>query len=173
MEKLSEKAAVARTAAFFSLVRHPLKFRLYLLKNLPSAFLSGLTVVHADEAACTVMVPYKWFTRNPFRSTYFACLAMAAELSTGVLAMAQVYGRRPSVSMLVTQLHGSFSKKATGKTHFRCTEGNQIRQAVEAVIETGQPQALAVRSVGYTEDGEAVAEFLITWSFKAKTARAA
>jgi hypothetical protein len=45
----------------------------------------------------------------------FACLAMAAEMSTGVLAMAHVYKRKPAISMLVVKMEAEYFKKATGK----------------------------------------------------------
>jgi hypothetical protein len=67
---------------FLELVMHPFKFRLYLLSKLPSAFFSGVRVCYIDEEKCVVTVPYKWFSQNPFKSTYFACLGMAAEMST-------------------------------------------------------------------------------------------
>src|SRR5688500_14012695 len=116
MEKTATHAAVYPSAAFFSIIRNRLKYRLFLLKSLPAAWFSGLKIEAVDEQHCTVSVPFKWFTQNPFRSTYFACLSMAAEMSTGALAMANVYGRRPGVSMLIVGLEASFGKKATGNT---------------------------------------------------------
>src|SRR5580698_6014615 len=92
----------ARTAT------NPFLFRLYLLTRLPSAFFAGLRISQLDADTCTVTVPYKWFTRNPFRSTYFACLAMAAEMSTGVLAMSQLYKSKPAVSMLVVKAESAY-----------------------------------------------------------------
>ena len=74
---------MSNSTEFLQLIKHPFKFKLYMLSKLPSAFFSGVRVVHADEYACAVKVPYKWFSQNPFRSTYFACLSMAAEMSTG------------------------------------------------------------------------------------------
>lgn len=157
--------------SFQSTIKNPFKFRLYLLTRLPSAFFAGLRVTHldADAGACTVTVPYKWFTRNPFRSTYFACLAMAAEMSTGVLAISRVYRRHPPVSMLVTHLEASYSKKATGRTRFQCTDGAAIESAIAAAITTGEGQTIRVRSTGTNANGDLVAEFYITWSFKVKS----
>src|SRR5882757_2812559 len=99
---------------FVRLLRSPIRFRLYLLTRIPSAFFSGIRVAAADETSCAVTVPFKWFTRNPFRSTYFACLGMAAEMSTGVLAMAAIYKRNPKISMLVVHAESAYFKKATG-----------------------------------------------------------
>ena len=152
--------------AFFKLTRSPIKFRLYLLTNLPAAFFAGLRVAKADLDSCIITVPYRWSTRNPFRSTYFACLAMAAEMSCGILAMANVYKSNPRVSMLVVNMEAGFTKKAIGRTRFTCEDGKRIREAVERARATGEPQMVKTRSVGTLDTGETVAEFFITWSFK-------
>jgi hypothetical protein len=93
---------------------------------------------------------------------------MAAELSTGVLAMANVYGRKPAVSMLLIGIKGKFYKKAIGKTFFTCTEGDRIREAVAAAIDTKTGQEVTVFSTGKNESGDVVSEFWVTWSFKSK-----
>lgn len=153
---------------FFRMVLHPLKFRLFLFSRLPAAFIAGVRVREANADRCRSTVPFKWLSQNPFRSTYFACLSMAAEMSTGVLAMAQVYRRQPAVSMLVVQVESTYQKKATGRTSFTCDDGALFRLAVEEAIATGEPRTVRARSVGTNAAGEPVAEFYITWSFKAR-----
>src|SRR5438034_9867398 len=155
-----------KTMEFFRLISHPLKFRMFLLTKLPSAYFSGLRLQHIEENQCIVSVPYKWFSKNPFRSTYFACLAMAAEMSTGILSMAHVYYRKPSVSMLVTGLEAKYFKKARGRTLFTCEDGVKIKEVVDKAVTTGEAQSFRAKSVGKNETGELVAEFFITWSFK-------
>lgn len=157
---------------FLQLINSPVKFRLFLLSKLPAAFISGVRVRSADENKCVVTVPYKWLSQNPFKSTYFACLSMAAEMSTGVLAMAHIYKRNPSVSMLVLKVEGSFTKKAVGRTTFTCEEGQLIRQTIEDAIISNEGKMVTARSYGRNKDGEVVAEFSITWSFKAKSTTA-
>lgn len=153
---------------FFRIIKHPIKFRLFLLAKLPAAFFSRVRVRAISEQSCTVTVPYRWFTQNPFRSTYFACLAMAAEMSTGVLAMAHIYKRNPPVSMLVLKVEGNFIKKAADLTTFTCNDGALIQQMIEESIATGEGRTVTAKSVGVNKAGETVAEFLVTWSFKAK-----
>ena len=143
----------------------------FLLKKLPAAYFSGVRVKDINHEACSVTVPFRWFSQNPFRSTYFACLAMAAELSTGALAMANVFKRKPPVSMLVIRMEAEYFKKVTGITTFTCAAGQAFTDAVQAAVETGQPQVLSVLSEGTNEEGELVARFQITWSFKVKTKR--
>ncbi|MFT3825350.1 MAG: DUF4442 domain-containing protein [Chitinophagaceae bacterium] len=142
---------------------------MFLLFKIPSAFFSGVRVREITEEKCAVTVPYKWFSQNPFRSTYFACLSMAGEMSTGSLAMLHVYQRQPAISMLVTKTEGTFFKKATGVTTFLCEEGKPIKDTIEKAVATGEPQTFVARTRGTNAQGELVAEFLITWSFKAKS----
>ena len=51
--------------------------------KMPIAWLSGLKIISLDQNECTVSIPYKRLTQNPFHSVYFASQAMAAEMSTG------------------------------------------------------------------------------------------
>jgi hypothetical protein len=153
---------------FIRQLRNPVAFRLYLFWKLPAAFFSGVRIREIDEQHCVVTVPYKWFSQNPFRSTYFACLAMAAEMSTCSLAMAHVYKRKPAVSMLVVKFEASYFKKATGRTRFECKDGAMLLQVIEKAIATGEPQSCVTTSTGTSKQGEKVAECLITWSFKVK-----
>jgi len=156
------------TNAFFKLVNNPLKFRLFLLQKLPAAYFAGLRVEKVNEEKAIVSVPFKWFTKNPFRSTYFACLSMAAEMSTGILAMANIYKVKPPVSMLITRMEGKFYKKATGKTKFVCKDGDTIKKAIQMAMSAAQSQTITTTSTGYNTNNETVAEFMFTWSFKAK-----
>ena len=141
---------------------------MFLLVRLPAAFFSGVRIINAAETKCEVSVPFKWLTQNPFKSTYFASLAMAAELSTGVLAMMHIYKKKPQISMLVTNMQANYFKKATGKTIFVCEEGKQISNLIEEVIVCGESKNIRVKSIGENKNGEVVAEFLFTWSFKMK-----
>lgn len=158
----------SNTSAFIKLLEHPLKFRMFLLLRLPSAFFAGLRIGEINENICKVTVPYKWFTKNPFHSTYFACLTMAAEMSTGALCMVHLYNRRPVVSMLVVKLESEYFKKATGHTNFICEDGLVIKEAIEQAVQSGEPKTIRARSVGRNNEQVVVAEFFITWSFKVK-----
>src|SRR5437867_13201359 len=111
---------------------------MFLLSNLPAAYFSGVRIRDINENTCSVTVPYKWFTRNPFRSTYFACLSMGAEMSTGALCMAHLYKKKPTVSMLVVKLEGEYFKKAVGVTTFICEDGLAIKKTIEQAIQSGE-----------------------------------
>jgi hypothetical protein len=153
---------------FASQMTSPLKFRMFLLSKLPSAYFSGVRVKSIDENKCEVTVPFKWFSQNPFRSTYFACLSMAAEMSTGALALGHLYKRKPPVSMLVIKTEGEYFKKATDKTTFICEAGSEIKSLIEEAIATGEARTIRAKTIGKNKAGELVAEFYITWSFKVR-----
>jgi hypothetical protein len=155
-------------SAFLKMMKNPVKFKMFLFSRLPSAFFSGLKVKEIDETSCIVSVPYKWFSKNPFRSTYFACLAMAAEMSTGVQVMMNVYKRIPPVSTLVVRMEANYFKKAVGITYFLSEDGHRIKKTIDNAIQTGEAQKIVVKSIGTNIAGEIVAEFFITWSFKVK-----
>jgi hypothetical protein len=155
---------------FIKLIKHPVKFRMFLFWKLPATFFSGVRIKEIDEERSVVSVPYKWLTQNPFRSTYFASLAMAAELSTGALAMMHIYKRTPAVSMLITNMEAAYFKKATGKTFFVCESGKQILDTIEQAVGTGDFKKIKVKSSGTNKNGELIAEFFFTWSFKVKQA---
>lgn len=70
--------------------------------------------------------------------------------------------------MLVTGLEGKFYKKATGLTFFHCADGERINNAITTAISLTIPQEIKAHSIGKNSDGDIVAEFWITWSFKAK-----
>lgn len=155
-------------AQFRKQVSNPMLFRLFLLQRLPSAFFAGLRIREMNEEQASVSVRYRWFTQNPFRSMYFAVQAMAAEMSTGLLASGHIHKRRPAVSMLVTGLEATFLKRVTGTVVFTCNDGAAIGRIVEECIATGEARTIACRSTGKNESGETVSEFSITWSFKAR-----
>ena len=154
--------------AFFLIANSPFKFRLFLLTRLPAAYIAGIRIRECNDDFCSVSVSYKWLTQNPFRSTYFACLSMAAEMSTGALAMANVYKRKPSTSMLITSVDSKYYKKAIGKTLFTCREGQAMKQTIDQAYATSTPQTIKVKSEGYNQQNELIAEFWFTWSFKVK-----
>lgn len=154
---------------FQRLVQQRWKFSLFLLYKLPAAWLAGVSVQQLTPAVCITSVPFRWLSQNPFKSTYFACLAMAAEMSTGLMAMMYVRAAAPKrVSMLVTGMEASFTKKATGKTWFTCQDGAAIQAAIARTAASGEPEVLTVNSIGKSQDGTVIASFAITWSFKGK-----
>jgi hypothetical protein len=151
---------------FTKRLKNPLLFKLFLLAKLPLGFFSGMKVTEIDTHHCVATVPYGWMTRNPFKSTYFAALSMAAELSTGALALFSVEKRSPSVAVIIIGLEAEFPKRAVNITTFTCDEGDVLFAAAERAQITGQSEHATVTTIGRAEDGTVVARFKFTWSYK-------
>jgi hypothetical protein len=143
---------------------------LWLWKTLPLAAFAGLRVVRLDEDGCSVRLPGGWRTQNPFRSTYFAAQAMAAEMSTGAPALVLTADVPASVAMLVVRLSATYAKKIVGESVFAFDDLAGMRTTVERAAASDEPQVFAARSVGRDAAGDVAAEFEITWSFKRRSA---
>lgn len=141
----------------------------FLILKLPSAWLCGVRVKRIDPLQCEVSVNYSWINKNPFNSMYFAVQAMAAELSTGALVMSHIRDSGQKISMLVAQNKASFTKKATGRITFFCTDGDVISQALEQALATGEGQTFWMRSTGTNEEGIVVSVFEFQWTIKLKS----
>jgi hypothetical protein len=152
-----------------SRMRSPWLLRGFMLAKLPLGLIAGLRVRELDRERCVVTVPYGWRTTNPFRSTYFAALSMAAEMSTGGPAMMAVELAPQPVAMLIVNMEASFGKKATSMTAFTCEEGAKAFAAVEETLRTGEAATARLESVGRMKDGTEVARFVFTWSFKKRS----
>jgi hypothetical protein len=151
---------------------NPITQAFFLLFRLPSAYFSGVRVRYVSEKMGMASVPYKWFTKNPFKSTYFASLAMAAEMSTGIIVLAHLYKKEYKVSMLVRKIEGTFYKKATKRTMFVCEDGGRIESAIEEAVATGKSVYINTYTSGKDKDDELIANFTVSWSFKVKTPKA-
>jgi hypothetical protein len=133
-------------------------------------WIAGLRIRHLDEKTCTTSVPFNWLTKNPFRSIYFAVQSMAAELSTASACLLAIQGVKPSIAFIIVDMKANFTKKATGRVYFECTENQKAFEAVEKCIETKSAQQASFKTTGKTKDGTVVSEFEFTWSFKQRTA---
>lgn len=148
---------------------NPLLMRFYFLAKLPLALIAGVKLRELDAEHAVATVPYGWRSTNPFRSTYFAALAMAAELSTGALAMLAADSAPKPVAMLIVNMTAGFEKKATALAAFTCADGAKLAAAVARAVETGEPATAEAETVGRMADGTVVARFTFTWSFKTRS----
>ncbi len=144
------------------------KFRVFLCLKLPMAFIAGLKIKELSFNKAIVTTPFSFWNKNPFKSIYFAVLAMGAELSTGILALMHVNKKNKKISMLVVGMESKFYKKATTKIKFICESGKEISDIINKTLKTGEGEVVVTNSKGYDENGICVAEFNITWSFKSK-----
>ena len=115
-------------------IRSNWKLRLYFLKNLPSAIWWSFGVKSATTERTEVTLPYNWRTQNPFKSIYFAALAGAGELSTGVMAtMARMSGG--DVSMLVLEQRAEFLKKYDKDGNGELSDEERLREVKKALFD--------------------------------------
>src|SRR2546430_7045052 len=117
---------------------NPLGFRALLWSKLPLAAFAGLRMRRLDDQGAEVALPAGWKTQNPFRSTYFAAQAMAAEMSTGAPALPFIEESGEKISSLVTGLHAKFTKKATRVATFTFDQGSAMRAAIDEAARSGQ-----------------------------------
>ena len=147
---------------------NPFYFKLFLLLKLPMAFLAGIKIIELSCNRAVLQMKYKYLNKNPFGSIYFACLSMAGELASGILASSITYQSNHSISMLVVGVEISFTKKAVGTIFFECVQGKEILASIQKSITTSEGQTIDVLTVAKNEQGDVIAEFLIKWSFKMK-----
>ncbi|CAL2085671.1 Thioesterase [Tenacibaculum dicentrarchi] len=147
----------------------PRKINLFTLLKLPSAYICGIRVKSIFEEKSTVVVKHRWINQNPFNSMFWAVQGMAAELSTGILVIQAIEASNEKVSMLVTNMNATFTKKATGKIQFSCNDGLLIKQGIQKSIETGEGQTVLVTSEGVNNEGISVSKFEFEWSLKVKS----
>ncbi len=145
------------------------KFRLFLFFKIPLAYMAGIRLVKVDTNEVVLSMKHSRFNQNPFRSIYFGALSMCAEISTGLLVMNTIEANKLNMSMLVTELNATFTKKAVGKIHFTCDQGNDLENTIVQANEDGMGHTTVLKSVGIDEDGDEVATFYFTWSIKKRS----
>lgn len=145
------------------------KLNRFLLFKLPSAYLSGVRVSSINSHEARATVKHQWINQNPFKSLYWATQGMASELVTGILVMKQIADSGKKISMLVTRQNGVFTKKATGRITFICSDGDKIKAAIDETIANGEGQVILMMAEGFNEKGESVSKFEYTWGIKIKS----
>ena len=155
-------------ASYLKKVNNRFLYSLFLIQKLPIAWISGLKVADVTKDTAKVNIKFKYLNKNPFKSMYFACQAMAAEMSTGLLALGCLDAQAEKVSMLVLDLNCSFTKKAIGTIQFVCDDGAKVKACIDEAVETGKGVVCVMQSKGFNEAGDCVSTFNITWTFKKK-----
>lgn len=146
----------------------PRKVNLFNIFKLPAAYFTGIRVKAIDEKSCVVSVKHRWVNQNPFKSMFWAVQGMAAELTTGALVLGKIKSSGRNISMLVLNNNATFTKKAVGRIHFTCIDGEKVDDAIAKSIETGEGQTVWMQSVGKNSDGVEVSTFNFEWTLKVK-----
>ncbi len=151
---------------FQRLLNNRLFFKIAMFFQVPFNVLAGIRLRELNDESCRVSVPYRWRNKNPFKSTFWAVLGMAAELSTGLLVKMYTYKLEPSIAIIVGDCTGEFIAKAVDVTTFVCKDGRRIAAKVKKAVKTGEPQEVLCKARGYSKSGEEVARFTFTWKMK-------
>ncbi|TWO32571.1 DUF4442 domain-containing protein [Seonamhaeicola sediminis] len=146
----------------------PRKLNAFSMFKLPSAYLCGVRVKHLNDKKCMVSVKHRWINQNPFKSMFWAVQGMAAELSTAAIMIGKIQESGKNISMLVVSNQAKYTKKATGRIKFTCSQGQLIDETLYNAIETGEGQTIWLESIGVNEEGVAVSTFRFEWSLKVK-----
>jgi hypothetical protein len=146
----------------------PSKLNTFMLFKLPSVYFTGVRAKYIDNEKCIVAVKHRWINQNPFKSLFWAVQGMAAELTTGALVMNKIKESGKKISMLVANNNATFTKKATGRITFTCTQGLLIDEIIKQAIETGEGQKVVLNSKGINSEGIEVSNFNFEWTLKVK-----
>ena len=149
----------------------PTKLNSFLMLKLPAAYICGVRTRYLDSERCDVSVKHRWINQNPFNSMFWAVQGMAAELTTGALVMSKIRGSGQKISMLVASNNATFTKKATGRIEFSCSQGKEIDRAISTAIETGEGQTIWLNSKGINDEGIQVSEFNFEWTIKLRSTK--
>ena len=144
------------------------KYTLFTLFRLPAAWICGVRLTHLDEESAIATVKHRWINQNPYNSMFWAVQGMAAEFPTGIMLTDQIRKSNRKISMLVLNNKASFTKKATGRINFTCTQGKEARQAITKLIETGEPQTVWLDAKGVNQEGQQVSHFSFEWTLLLK-----
>jgi hypothetical protein len=148
---------------------NPFKFGVFKILKLPLAYLAGIKLTVLTEENSVATVKYKYLNTNPFKSMYFAVLAMTAELTTGTLALFSIEKYDESIAVLVVSSKGTFVKKAIGEIRFECKNGLDFKNKIAKCVQSNEAVTVTAKSIGYNSNDEIVCEYEFTWSFKVRS----
>lgn len=144
----------------------PARINLFMIVNLPIAYLAGVRVKQILSQSCVTSVRFSWINKNPFKSMFWAVQGMAAELSTGALVMSKIEASGKNISMLVTQNKAEYLKKARGRINFECLNGDLIERVLHDKNSLQDGETIWMKSIGTDQQGDVVSIFEFQWSLK-------
>lgn len=149
-------------------IKKPIWFKCFSLLKLPLAFITNLGIIELNNELCYTKVKYSYINKNPFNSTYFAVLSMAAELASGVLLSMHVQESSKNILFIVSSVTSDFKKKALGTTIFKCEQGHDICEIINSLSKENNKSEIPLKVIGYNNNDEIICEFTFKWSFKLK-----
>jgi hypothetical protein len=136
------------------------------LRYLPLALFARIKPVLIEKNKCEVSIPFKWVTKNPFKSMYFAAQSMAAEFSTALLLVNEINKSGANLALIIVSMKAEFIERASEHVIFKCEVDNALELTVQKAIKTGDPVTIELSSIGIDRKGSHVSSFWFTWSIK-------
>lgn len=130
---------------------------------LPMGFLSGMRIAQLDDELCEVHLSYSWLIKNPFRSTFWAVLGMAAEMSTGALLVSYTRNQLQRISFILIENEAKYYKKGRGKMRFICNYSAQVKEVVQQAISDDEKHEIQLPVRVMNATGELISEMSFTW----------
>ena len=128
-----------------------------------------MRIKELNNESCKVTVPYKWLNKNPFKSTFWAVLGMAAEMNKSCTTIAIYTRSKPLHINLPCNLRSGVHKKATDVTTFTCHDGLMAREKVKEAMETGEGITFETVMNGLNQNGDLICKFKFLWSIKRRS----
>ena len=149
--------------------KNPLLRRLFFLRYLPLALFAGVKLSLLAHNKCEVSIPYKWITKNPFKSMYFAAQSMAAEFSTAVLLVSHIEKSKANLALIIVSMKANFLERAQERITFTCKVDEDFEKSISNAIETAEAEEIELITIGTDLSGNKVSEFSFTWSIKLRS----
>lgn len=145
--------------------------RLFGLMKVPLIWFIKPTVIELGDEKTIIKVPFKRSNKNHLGSLYFGVLCTAADIAGGLAAMKHIDDSGHKVSLAFQDFKADFHKRAVGDTFFTNTQGQEIKEFVSKVIQSGERMSMPVDIVATTKQfgDEPVASMTLTLSLKKKS----
>ncbi|HAW53284.1 MAG TPA: thioesterase, partial [Flavobacteriales bacterium] len=143
--------------------KNPILRRIFFLRYLPLALFAGIRPVLFENNVCEVSIPFKWMTKNPFKSMYFAAQSMAAEFSTALLVVNEINKSGADLALIIVSMKAEFIERARERVYFKCKADDNLDLAIKKAMKTGDPVTVELTSNGIDRKGNRVSSFWFTW----------
>tara|TARA_Y100000296_G_scaffold85724_1_gene122652 strand:+ start:175 stop:675 length:501 start_codon:yes stop_codon:yes gene_type:complete len=118
-----------------------------------------------------LIIPLNRRTKNHLNSMYFGVLAVGADCAGGLMAMKLIIDSGKNVSLAFKEFHAEYLKRPEDDTHFICTQGKEIKDFVQMVLNSDERHNMPVEIIATCPKklgDEVVARFTLTLSLKKK-----
>tara|TARA_B100000963_G_scaffold360898_1_gene393699 strand:- start:7410 stop:7877 length:468 start_codon:yes stop_codon:yes gene_type:complete len=106
--------------------------------RIPLIFYINPKIISLTDEEIKVAIKLNRRTRNHYGSMYFGALAVGADISVGLFAMALVKKSGANMGLLFKDFEIQFHKRAEGETIFICHEHEKINNQIASVLRSGK-----------------------------------